>query len=186
MLAEWYDNSNLDRWFVTLCFSRRWLGVLSLPSASRNLISLTAVTLISHEWEMVRRVGANPLQKQNSKLSLKRLLWPCLPIMTRKARVFPIFRSNYENRIGKGWNFHVIMSLMEHCWKTNLKNWTTMLSYIKLTVEHLRDNFASVENDSHIDSKNEKLKHFDPKKKLVLSGVSALFTCSGALHTSFF
>ena len=30
------------------------------------------------------------------------------------------------------------------------------------------------------------VKHFNPKKKLVLSGVSALFTCSGAPPTSFF
>ena len=30
------------------------------------------------------------------------------------------------------------------------------------------------------------IKHFNPKKKLVLSGVLALFTCSGAPPTSFF
>ena len=30
------------------------------------------------------------------------------------------------------------------------------------------------------------IKHFNPKKKLVLSGVSALFTCCGAPPTSFF
>jgi len=30
------------------------------------------------------------------------------------------------------------------------------------------------------------IKHFNPKKKLVLSGASALFTCSGAPPTSFF
>ena len=30
------------------------------------------------------------------------------------------------------------------------------------------------------------IKHFNPKKKLVLSGVSALFTCSDAPPTSFF
>ena len=33
---------------------------------------------------------------------------------------------------------------------------------------------------------NKRIKHFNPKKKLVLSGVSALFTCSGAPPTSFF
>ena len=32
----------------------------------------------------------------------------------------------------------------------------------------------------------ENIKHFNPKKKPVLSGVSALFTCSGAPPTSFF
>ena len=37
-------NLTLDKWFLTLSFSRRWLGVVSPAFASRTLISLTALT----------------------------------------------------------------------------------------------------------------------------------------------
>ena len=37
-------NLTLDKWFLTLSFSRRWLGVVSPAFVSRTLISLTAVT----------------------------------------------------------------------------------------------------------------------------------------------
>jgi len=106
---------------------------------------------------------------------------------------FLFYSSTVEVPLHMQLNFYIVTKLAllwplvwRHIWPTGFicsAEFSTRYFWFNRMVS-LRENQALIINSCK--EKYKFIKHFNPKKKLVLSGVSALFTCCGAPSTSFF